>query len=117
MLTDTHRKIAAASNNRFRILEGSGPDSVGVEYQPGDGYRYVMFFHNLSEPMRRAIGCSDYDVMLTYIAAPNRHVGMTLDIHTYPVYIANKTGLGDRECQRIYEVVQFVLGDDLQERA
>ena len=117
MITDAHRKIAADSNNRFRILEGSGPDNVGVEYQPGDGYRYVVLFHALSEPMRRAVGCSQYDVMMTYVAGPNRHVGMVTDGYSYPNYIQEKTGLSDATCQRLYEVAQFVLGADLQERA
>jgi hypothetical protein len=111
MITEMHRKIAESSEGRIRLLDG-GPESMGVEYQPGDGLRYVVLFHTLYEPMRKAIGCSPYDVMMTYVAGPNRHVGMVTDGHSYPRYIQEKIGLSDNICQRLHEVSQFVVGND-----
>lgn len=102
VFTAAHHSTAKALGSRLKI-EGDS-----IEYQPGDGTRYLMAFHSLTEGERRFYGCGESAVLVTVMSGGNRYVSSCLEEFSHISYISEKLNTSPRTSEAVEHLLQFV---------
>jgi hypothetical protein len=83
--------------------------SCAIEYQPGDGTRYVVRFNKMSENERRAYGCSPDCLLMVRVVGPNQFKGMTVDGYTHPNYLSEKLECNPHTAGMLCKLIEYVF--------
>ena len=102
--------IQAKHPSKFEFLWGTGGSSLAVQYQPGDGYRYVIY---IADGAGKSFSGAPTEAMLvTVMTGTNQGVSAWLEPETHPSYIREKLKVPETTAHRVAEVLDIVFGSN-----